>query len=933
MKRLHALLSTMIAALLLAFVPALAQDEEVADVPTVRIKDWNHLKAEFHRQHDRSPTTYNNSSWPREPTNAEIEAAAQSLVSYFTHPGERPAFGLWTGEFLNPMRMLARYSVLDMENNRILKYHDPSGRYPAMVLLVSSARTRVAMDEGDSYEPFGAPYLIAFVLGFDESKGGWTFCYNGGPHCNGTNVGGGNHFMIGSLASADEDTLMAQFTDDMTAHGYVLGLAGSASSPDEEAAGAAVGGVVAISPSWTQPPAGFDGIGDVPGPRSAAEAAAGVAVSAAVIIFVNTLAGLPRGNAPVPGPEPVPRPPPSREEIERRARWLKDREEDLRETRERKSVLTASAAGARQAGMSTAEHDRQLADLAKIERQLVRDIGSAGGDSSYEAKVRDTVQVGAGFVEANKIAREFDRQQALAAARAKMEQLERARAQTASDYWKDVRDGFWQNTVKDVDAIPGQLKEAAKAGLRTIGETVHDAGKALADPRNWHDAAKAAMDTVRDLIRHPIDSAGKVGEFYGTVGKAAAKAAHHAATHPIETIKSLAGVDNWEKAFDPNVPVTERMARVLGGIIDMASTLAGVKEAAVAGKAALGAAIEQAGKTNISVLAGRAERNVAGKMLASERAAARAEQIGAGRYTITEAPGVKVRGSDGKLAGSRDGLVGGMTEEARRHGQLVADRYGVKLDIRPTNAASHDLIQSGQAVPKAPHCKSKTINEIDPLLGANHTDIGKAGYFKPKLPDVGTLRKLDPQTRAKVFERYKERYSEYKDQAEHIEELVHNGKVTVRDGVVFDGPTGKPYTGDHDIFDIRDATTGEPLPRYKIGPDGNVLFNADGTPMLNPVREQIIKELQQPPFNAQHGAHMDWKYDHLDRTVPPGSPDGTKSEYDIMHGIDEKVRAGHSEGPKEGPKGKPLITLVGGKEEPEPSWFSRKVKNNGVEPG
>ncbi len=683
------------------------------------------------------------------------------------------------------------------------------------------------------------------------------------------------------------------------------------------------------------PPPGISGIGAMPGPQTMGQAVAGVVLPGLAIILINTLAGLPGGGFggsgsgganPVPG-EP---PPPNAAEIEEArakaeayADWLKQREEDLRQVREQKSFIAATAAGAGQAGFSTAAHSQQLADLTQRENELTAAIAKGGGDTSYVATVRDTVKVGTGFIEAIRIAQEHDKAQALAAARAKMEQLEKDRAQTQADYWKDVRDGFWGNIVKDVDAIPGQLQDAAKAGLKTIGTVVGETAKALTDPANWRDAASAAVATVRDVITHPIDSASKVGSFYGGVARAAGKAVHHAATHPVETVKAVLGADNWEKAFDPNVPVTERIVRTLVGVFDAAATVAGVKAAATAGKKAVTGLVETLGKTEAASGGAKAiwaENRFSNKLMSQSRANARLEQIGGAledrRYTVTEDPLVGVRGKDGKLAGSRDGLLGGMTEDARRHAQLVTDRYGVKLDVRPTNAASHDLIKRGEGVPKAPHCKSKTINELDPLLGANHADIGKAGYFEPKLPSEKQLEALDPDTRSKLLRRYKERVEEYKDQAEHIAELTKQGKVTVKKGVVFDGPSGKPYTGDHDLFDIRDATTGRPLPRYQIGPDGKVLMNADGTPKLNPVREQIIKELQQPPFNAQHGAHMDWKYDHLPNSAPSHAPTGTKSDFEIAKGIDQGVTGKHNEG------GQPLITFGAGTSEPTGSWFS-----------
>ena len=147
---------------------------------------------------------------------------------------------------------------------------------------------------------------------------------------------------------------------------------------------------------------------------------------------------------------------------------------------------------------------RQMADLERRERELTRQIQGAGGDSSYVAKERETVKVGEGFNEANRIAQEFARQQAVAAARARLEELEKARQQAERDYNKNVRDGFIQNVRTDVGDIPGQLKKAAKSGLRTIGTVVHDVGKVLADKESWKEAIS---ETIKDLAGSPLRSA------------------------------------------------------------------------------------------------------------------------------------------------------------------------------------------------------------------------------------------------------------------------------------------------------------------------------------------------------------------------------------------------------------------------------------------
>lgn len=343
-----------------------------------------------------------------------------------------------------------------------------------------------------------------------------------------------------------------------------------------------------IIPGWSSPPPpGAGRVAGIPGPRTMGEAITGVIMPGLVIILGGLLTGV-FGNPSPANPLPsgqtgnaeesarAAAEAAAKEEAERQAAWVKQREEDLRQVREQKSFIAATAAGARQGGFDTKEHDRQMADLERRERELARDIQTAGGDTSYVAKERETIKVGEGFNEANRLAEEFARQQAVAAARARLEELEKARQQAERDYNRNVRDGFIQNVKKDINDIPGQLKEAAKAGLRTIGTVVHDVGKVLTDTDSWKEAAS---QTIKDLVTSPLRSARKVAGFYGEVASTASKAAVaivvNTVTHPIETIKAITGVDNWEKVIDPNVPITERLGRAIIGAIDAATSLPG----------------------------------------------------------------------------------------------------------------------------------------------------------------------------------------------------------------------------------------------------------------------------------------------------------------------------------------------------------------------
>jgi hypothetical protein len=120
--------------------------------------------------------------------------------------------------------------------------------------------------------------------------------------------------------------------------------------------------------------------------------------------------------------------------------------------------------------------------------------------------------------------------------------------------------------------------------------------------------------------------------------------------------------------------------------------------------------------------------------------------------------------------------------------------------------------------------------------------------------------------------------------------------VVQRNGVLYealaDGRPGKPFTGDHDLFEILDA---------------------HGRPCPESLKQHVVKELEKPPFGAQHGAHADWDYSHYART--PGASGG-QSPYDVAQGIDQTIRGSHA------PGGEPLIKFQPGTMQPiEGSYY------------
>ena len=206
----------------------------------------------------------------------------------------------------------------------------------------------------------------------------------------------------------------------------------------------------------------------------------------------------------------------------------------------------------------------------------------------------------------------------------------------------------------------------------------------------------------------------------------------------------------------------------------------------------------------------------------------------------------------------------GVPEQNMRHANQVADRHLVDIQVRPSNPDTVRWLAEG-AHPKPPDLKSKTINEIDTYLmpggrDANIQNKGTVGYFEPTLPD--NLNQLPSDLQEKIVNRHSQRADEFADQAAKYHKLEKAGKITIgSDGMIRHGADNKPFTGDHDLWQITGAG-GEAVPPA--------------------VKEQVVRDLAGPPFSAQHGAHTDWT-----------------PTTDVDRGIDARIRDSHNPG-KEG---------------------------------
>jgi len=193
------------------------------------------------------------------------------------------------------------------------------------------------------------------------------------------------------------------------------------------------------------------------------------------------------------------------------------------------------------------------------------------------------------------------------------------------------------------------------------------------------------------------------------------------------------------------------------------------------------------------------------------------------------------------------GLRGGMSGAAAVEVLKIAKREGVVIRFRPTEKAGIKLREAGHPA-KPEYLKMKSIKEIDTYLGAAKADIGKVGYFKPSYPS--NFKKLGADLQKKVRERFETRFDEWHSYRDQVRSLEAKGLVEHKGNVLVEPSSGKAFTSDYDLFDIRRGkATGESVE-------------------FGDLSKSSQKRLKDKPIDAQHGAHLDWK------EIPAGQAEG-----------------------------------------------------------
>ena len=199
----------------------------------------------------------------------------------------------------------------------------------------------------------------------------------------------------------------------------------------------------------------------------------------------------------------------------------------------------------------------------------------------------------------------------------------------------------------------------------------------------------------------------------------------------------------------------------------------------------------------------------------------------------------------GPRSPSRMLLENGIPSGSAQGFQQVCDVFDIVITVRPTNTASLPVLEAG-GLPKPELIKAKTVNRTDTLIGGPRDGLGKVGFFEPRMPSGQILDVMSPEARQAVEDRYHQRLDEYEHYKKEYGDLVADGLLRMRDGVLqIADPTApggqfKDIGGDHDLFAIT---------------------NADGSPLDPDVRRGVINQLRSMGVHVEHGDHVSWPVD------------------------------------------------------------------------
>lgn len=378
------------------------------------------------------------------------------------------------------------------------------------------------------------------------------------------------------------------------------------------------------------------------------------------------------------------------------------------------------------------------------------------------------------------------------------------------------------------------LAKAGKAAVVSVGESAGTlAGRLVYDPEGvakdvgdaYNSAKKSlisakdkAADTAREVWNKPSIAVKGVME--------TGKAAIDFATSPkkqLEFVKEAVGINDFSASWDPNLPITERVKRVMSGTFKLGTTI---------GTAGTGTAAKTAAGT-----VGRA--TATGARTASTGAKALVAKVPVKGIK----PSLPVTRGSNYVAANRAADLNGVSKTAQKVVQNVADDMGLQIKARTIKSANAGrLIETGQAVPKRVNLKAKTLSIMDEMLGGPKNGEGLVGYYKPKLPSKEVWKNLSPKSQKELVDLYKTRHREFRKLEGTMKELQAVGEYKLEGGLIKDLKQGGKYvTSDLDIHDITNFD-GSPVSASVKKEAYNRMMNYGGVKGKPPVQSTIMHE-------------------------------------------------------------------------------------------
>lgn len=379
------------------------------------------------------------------------------------------------------------------------------------------------------------------------------------------------------------------------------------------------------------------------------------------------------------------------------------------------------------------------------------------------------------------------------------------------------------------------LTKAGKDAVVSVGERTGTlAGRLVYDPEgigkdieDAYNSAKKSLISAKDKV---VGTAREVWNKPSIAVKGVmetGKAVIDFATSPkkqLEFVKEAVGINDFSASWDPNLPITERVKRVMSGTFKLGTTI---------GTAGTGTAAKTAAGT-----VGRA--TATGARTASGGVKAMATRLPVKGIK----PSLPVMRKSNYVAVNRPDALNGVSKTAQKVVQNVSDDMGLQIKARTIKSPNAGrMIDAGQAAPKRMNMKAKTLSIMDEMLGGPKNGEGLVGYYKPKLPSKEVWKNLSPKTQKELVDLYKTRNRDFRKLEGTMKDLQAAGEYKLEaNGLIRDLKQGGKYvTSDLDIHDITNFD-GSPVSESVKKEAYNRMMNYGGVKGKPPVQSTIMHE-------------------------------------------------------------------------------------------